>query len=84
MSDVFECTTAVVSEARGGMFTRDHHPSVPTTRDDVAAHLAAFRVCALGGGREGGGGGKEVGGKEGEREGGRGRRWGGRREGGKE
>ena len=61
MSNVFECTTAVVSETRGGVLTRDHHSSVPTTHDDFAAHLAAFRVRAEGGGR----------GKVGEREGGR-------------
>ena len=71
MSDVFECTTAMVSEVRGGMFTRDHHSSVPTAHDDLAAHLAAFRVRAQGGGRGEGGGkeGGEGGGKEGEREG---------------
>ena len=66
MSDVFECTTAMVSEVRGGMFTRDHHSSVPTAHDDLAAHLAAFRVCAQGGGRgEGGRGGRGGGGEGG-------------------
>ena len=56
MSDVFECTTAMVFEVRGGVFTRDHHSSVPTAHDDLAAHLAAFRVRAQGGARGKGGG----------------------------
>ena len=39
----------MVSATRGGIFTRDHHPFVPSTYDDLATHLAAFRVCAQGG-----------------------------------
>ena len=49
MSNVLERSTAMVSATRGGIFTRDYHPFVPSTHDDLATHLAAFRVCAQGG-----------------------------------